>query len=263
MQISRQKKGSGKPSPIERAKDKLLLIFDLDDTLIDTSDVYCRARTCFLEVLRQVGIAPDLALKTFEEIESSHILEYGFAPERYGRSMHVAYRLLAKQCRMSVHKRIENRLEGCGRIVIEECPKLIEGALEVLEWASKRHDVCLVTRGIADLQLRKAATTGVSRYFKRIEVVPQKNAQVLKRVIEEEGAAPSSTWVVGDSVKSDINPGIEVGARCVLYLYTHTTYHWQQEYGDLPKGPFYVAKTLCQIRDIIEAPERFTMVTKL
>lgn len=239
------------------------MIFDLDDTLVDTSDVYYRARTCFLDVLRRVGIAPNLALKRFEEIESSHIAEYGFAPERYGKSMQVTYDMLARECGLSAREDIKKRLEECGRIVIEECPQLIDGALEVLDWASKRYEMCLVTRGIADLQLRKTARVGISQYFKRIEVVAQKDADVLRRIIEKEGSAPSATWVIGDSIKSDINPAVEVGARCILYLYTHASYHWQQEYGDIPKGPFYVAKTLPEIRDIIEAPEHFTMVLTL
>jgi putative hydrolase of the HAD superfamily len=105
--------------------------------------------------------------------------------------------------------------------------------------------------------------TGISRYFKRIEVVPQKDADVLRRVTGEEGASPSTTWVIGGSIKSDINPALEVGAKCVLYLYTHASYRWLQEYGDAPKGPFYVAKALAEIRDIIESPARFTMVATL
>ncbi len=93
--------------------------------------------------------------------------------------------------------------------------------------------------------------------------MPRKGAEVLRRVIEEEGASPSTTWVIRDSIKSDINPALEVGARCVLNFYTHASYRRPQEYGDAPRGPFYIARTLAEIRDIIESPARFTMVATL
>ena len=60
-----------------------LLIFDFDDTLVDTSDVYYRARKCFIQVLVKNGIDADIAVKTFEEVDSSNITKFGFSPNRY------------------------------------------------------------------------------------------------------------------------------------------------------------------------------------
>lgn len=89
----------------------------------------------------------------------------------------------------------------------------------------------------------------------------QEDDGVIPGIIREVVFTPSDTWVVGDSITSDINPANRVGARCILYLYTHDSYHWEQEYGVPAEGPFYLARTLSDVRHILEAPERFTPVT--
>jgi putative hydrolase of the HAD superfamily len=242
---------------------KELVIFDLDDTLVDTSDVYYRARNCFLAALVACGIDRELGLRTFEEIETSHMAQYGFAPERYGRSMIVTYETLAASSGILVCEETLARINKCARIVIDECPKLIEGAVELLRWASEHYQLCLLTRGIPDLQVKKIETVGISRFFSHVEVVGRKDGSVISRLITDQNFTPNSTWVVGDSIKSDINPGLEAGANCILYLYTHGVYQWMQEYGVKPTGPFYLANTLTQIRDILECPRRFKLVTEI
>jgi putative hydrolase of the HAD superfamily len=263
MQASRQEKRSAKAGPNEQRENKSLLIFDLDDTLVDTSEVYYRARSCFLQALAEAEIDPVVALRAFEDIEVSHIQEYGFAPERYGRSMRVTYERMAGDLGTVVSREILGRIDECARIIITECPKLIEGAVNLLEWAATRYELCLVTRGISHLQLRKVAETSIAKFFRRTEVVTKKDSHVLRRLMDEEGFAPNCTWVIGDSVKSDVNPGLEAGARCILYLYTHPSYVWEQEYGVVAKGPFYVARTLGEVREILERPTSHATVVAL
>ena len=67
----------------------------------------------------------------------------------------------------------------------------------------------------------------------------------------------------GDSVKSDMNPRNEAGAICILFEYRHPEYFWRQEYGTLASGPFYKAKALKDIADIIKSLQSFKMVSGL
>ncbi len=62
--------------------------------------------------------------------------------------------------------------------------------------------------------------------------------------------SPEKTWIIGDSIKSDINPGVETGANCFLYVYHHHKYSWLQEYGCTPIGPFYKVKSLAEIEPV-------------
>ncbi len=244
-------------------RDKLL-IFDFDDTLVDTSDVYYRARKCFLKVLKENGIDPDEGVKMFEEVDSSHIKRFGFSPDRYGRSMLVTYDSIAKDKQLQKSKKAIKKINSCGRLIFEEYPKLINGAHELLGWASENFILALLTRGIYELQIEKIKYVGISKYFRCIEVVKDKNRLTVQRLIDSLEMKPADTWVIGDSIKSDINPGIEAGAKCILYLYTHHSYRWEQEYtGTKAKGPFYKATNLIEIKEILKSTKDFRMINCL
>lgn len=155
------------------------------------------------------------------------------------------------------------QINSCGQIVLEQYPHLIDGAFPLLDWASRHFELCLLTRGVVQLQMSKVEHVGISKYFRHIEVVNEKNCYTVSRLIETMGMTPSTTWVIGDSVKSDVNPGVEAGAKCILYVYTHHSYRWEQEYGTAAKGPFYKADKLMDIRKILESPEHYKMVTEI
>jgi len=245
-------------------KNDELLIFDLDDTLVDTSEVYYRARRRFLEVLGKNEIDTDMAVKMFEEIDSSHIERFGFSPERYGMSMLVTYETIAKKKGVRRSEETIKKIKSCGRMVLKEYPELIGEARELLGWASENFILALLTRGIYELQMKKIDHVGISKYFRCIEVVKEKNGLTVNRLIDRVGMKPASTWVIGDSIKSDVNPGIEAGTKCILYFYTHHSYRWEQEYtGSQAKGPFYKANGLLEIKEILKSPKDFEMIRSL
>lgn len=245
------------------AKDQLL-IFDFDDTLVDTSDVYYRARKCFLQILKENSIDTDTAVKIFEEVDSSNIKLFGFSPDRYGRSMLGTYDLIAKKNKIIKSEEDIKKINSCGRIVLEEYPELINGACKLLRWASDNFTLALLTRGTYELQMKKINYVGISKYFRCIEVVKEKNRLSVQRLIDGLEMKPADTWVIGDSIKSDINPGIEADAKCILYFYTHHSYRWEQEYtGIQAKGQFYKATNLKEIKEILKSPKEFRMISCL
>jgi putative hydrolase of the HAD superfamily len=138
-------------------------------------------------------------------------------------------------------------IEHCARRITTEFPKAIVGAAELLEWAFSRFDLALITRGRKDLQLKKVDHVGFRKYFRLIEVVEKKTSRTFETVIAHAGFSPSKSWVIGDSIQTDINPGIEAGARCIWYAYRHDSYYWQQEHGHTPIGEFF------QISDLRDA----------
>ncbi len=241
-----------------------LIIFDFDDTLVDTSDVYYRARKCFLKVLVKNGIDADIAVKTFEEVDSSNINIFGFSPDRYGRSMLGTYDLIAKKYKIKKSEEDIKIINSCGRIVLEEYPELINGACTLLRWASDNFTLALLTRGTYELQMKKINYVGISKYFRCIDVVKEKNETTVRQLIESMEKKPTDTWMIGDSIKSDINPGIEADAKCILYFYTHHSYRWEQEYtGIQAKGQFYKATNLKEIKEILKSPKEFRMISCL
>lgn len=240
-----------------------LLIFDLDDTLIDTSDIYWKARTLFVQELTYLGYEEDIIIEAFETIDANHISTFGFSPSRYRKSMIMAYKVFQRREGLPPSRKILKNIKSYGNLIFNSVPQLIEGAEELLTWAVTRYTVVLITRGDLELQKRKLRLTGLSKFFSAMEVVPDKNADTFTKVIRDAGYTPSQSWVIGDSIRTDINPGICAGATCILYAYQHKAYHWRQEHGQPAVGHFYYAKQLSQVMNILKFPSSFRMVLEV
>jgi putative hydrolase of the HAD superfamily len=232
---------------------KKLIIFDLDDTLIDTSDVYWQARSAFVKkIVEEVLIEENTLIEEFEKIDHIYMAKLGFSPYRYEKSMLVTYKLICNKFQRSTSKRTISYIKSCGQSVRENIPKLIKGAENILEWASKNYIVGLITRGHCSWQMQKVCAVGINDYFEFINVVSKKDVGVFRQAILDMEFPVKDTWIVGDSIKSDINPGLEIGANCILYNYKHPHYHWRQDYEPNAIGHFYKVNKLEDIRQLIE-----------
>lgn len=242
---------------------KKVIIFDLDDTLVDTSDVYWRARNCFVNELKKEGFEPGNIVEVFEEIDSVYMKTLGHAPERYTESMLATYKHLLEQKNAEIKEEALSRIRACGNIILEQLPQLISGSIELLEWTSQHFKLAILTRGDEQLQRRKLNHAGISKYFDLIKVVQMKDEESFFNIISEAGFRPEDAWIIGDSIKSDINPGIKIGASSILYLYSHHSYYWRQEYGLAAAGPFYLIYKLQAAIDILKSPSSFDRIHEL
>jgi len=228
-----------------------LIIFDLDDTLVDTSDLYWRARTAFVNLIGPLVRAdPDQIVNTFEDIDSIHIKEDGFIPTRYLKTMLKTYENL--NAASGSNRAILREIRKCANLIRTDFPKPIDGAEKLLNWAFPRFDLALITRGEKSLQAKKIEDVGFRRYFRLMETVERKTAESFRNVIARLGFVPRNSWVIGDSIQTDINPGIEAGARCIWYAYRHKKYFWKQEHGHSAVGDFFEVSNLREAIPILE-----------
>lgn len=238
-----------------------LLVLDLDDTLVDTSDVYWTSRSQFVDTLSRYGIDPHAALELFEEQDAENMREMGFHPSRYGKTMRDVYASLVREGKLPHDSQLAADLQLHGQIVVDQLPELLSGAKDLLGWASSRFKLLLLTRGIEDIQHRKISYLKIVAFFDEIRVVRTKGAQELRDLIADHHGNPSETWVVGDSIRSDINPALEVGANPILFAYRHHSYYWRQEYGSTPLGSFYKVESLLDVICVLQSPSSYKRIT--
>ena len=216
------------------------IVFDLDDTLIDTSDIYYKARSRFLDLMESIGLDRDKSLIEFESIDSEMMHKLNHAPERYGLSMLRTFERFSPNIAKSERSKITTQLKKYGDIVTSNFPVVIDGAHELLRWSNDRYRLAVLTRGQEAFQKRKLRVAGLEHYFQVVQVVNKKDGSALLALLTSMGLKPEDSWVIGDSIKSDILPAKEIGARSILYEYKHPYYIWQQEYDsnlwiDVPK----------------------------
>jgi putative hydrolase of the HAD superfamily len=91
---------------------------------------------------------------------------------------------------------------------------------------------CSITKGDLVHQTRKITTSGLEHHFEHVEVVLEKDAATYARILRHVGVTPDRFCMVGNSVRSDILPVLELGGHGV-----HVPYHltWEHERGRPPR----------------------------
>lgn len=187
-----------------------LIIFDLDDTLVDTwSATFPASLDGCIDAMVKSGL--DLkdkskGVKRLAEINENsintsealtrYLLELGVNPELY----------------VEIGKRAIYDFDLSNRI------RPLPGVLNLLyELKSTSIDLAIVTRGGKHRQLRKIKYAGIDislfKYF--FSVDDYDKTEPYKKIIELSGCSPNSTLIVGDRYKTDLVPGKNIGASVV------------------------------------------------
>ena len=86
---------------------------------------------------------------------------------------------------------VEEKIQACGRIILDQMPTLIPGAEDLVAWTSAHFRSALVTRGVPELQRRKVAAVGLDQSFETIEVVSAKTAAAFTSLFSRLGVRAS------------------------------------------------------------------------
>jgi putative hydrolase of the HAD superfamily len=202
----------------ERIKIKTI-IFDLDDTLIKTSKLYNRARDEFSSLMQELGFNSEESLAKLDEVDISYIKEHGFVKERYPLSLGKTYEYFCKINGEKINPVLKKKIEDIGWQVFRQVPELIEDVYFVLDTLSKKYFLILATLGDPQVQDKKLQLTGLKKYFSAVYVLRYKNVEEYQNILTEHKLNKKDTWIVGNSVRSDLNPGLKLGINCILIPY--------------------------------------------
>ena len=192
------------------------IIFDLDDTLIQTSQLYNQSRKAFATVMLDYGFSGEAVLDKLDEIDIAHITSQGFAKERYPKSLVKTYHYYIQQAGQKVDPEIEKKISDIGWNVFNKIPPNVNDAEFVLEKLQKRYQLILATLGDPEIQYQKLAGSGLRPYFSSVYVLGYKSPEEYRHIIQEQNLDRKETWLIGNSVRSDLNPGLKLGLNCIL-----------------------------------------------
>jgi putative hydrolase of the HAD superfamily len=152
------------------------------------------------------------------------------------------------QVRSSRERQHERRqIEGFSRTIAEQEIVLLPGVAETLVELASRHHLILMTKGNHAEQAGKFARSGLASHFSAVEIVPEKDHAAYRNVVERHRLAPQSTWMIGNSPKSDINPALAAGLNAVFLVHTST---WVLEHEAVDPTP--AGRHLLQIASFAE-----------
>jgi putative hydrolase of the HAD superfamily len=199
------------------------LLIDADDTLWENNIYFEQAIHNFIDFLNHSALTPAQIRAVLEEIE----LSIGYGTTSFTKSLVEAYRRLAER---EVRNEDLLRVRGFGEQIRNHPLHLREGVQETLEYLAPRHTLMVLTKGDEEEQKLKVERSGLEDYFEHVLVVPEKDVETYRRVIQELDLEPALTWMIGNAPRSDINPALKAGINAVFIPHPNT---WSLEQQDI------------------------------
>lgn len=195
----------------------MLLIFDLDDTLVVTHPVFVRLTQQFLDEMRGLGLWDDELYPTLDAIDRGIIEQAGaYVPWAFPQAMCRTYTAYCEKKGVSFDAEQAARFEALGGSFAAADYPLVEGARSLLAaLQAAGHQMVLLTQGGRKEQLYKVDMHKLAQYFDEVLVIDRKTPQEYAAIIDRCGVPPQQTVVIGNSLKSEVAPALAVGAQAI------------------------------------------------
>lgn len=220
-----------------------MIAFDADDTLWHNETYYLETGASFKQLLAAY-VRPEEIERVLGEIEIRNVALYGYGIKSYTLSMLEA--AIALTGGRITGKEMRQILE-LGQEMLRAEVRLFEAAEPTLAELARAYDLMLITKGDLLEQGNKVTRSGLQNYFRHVEIVQDKTAASYRRLLERHGILPAQFIMVGNSLRSDILPVLEIGARAVYIPYQHTWAHERVAESDLLQRNYYELETLAQL----------------
>jgi putative hydrolase of the HAD superfamily len=207
------------------------LLIDADDTLWENNVYFERAIAAFIGYLDHREYTPAEVRKVLNEVERETILAHGYGLTSFTRSLIDCFERLSQSPISDENRR---RITGFAQAIADQEIELLPGVDETLAELSMRHKLILMTKGNHAEQANKVARSGLAPHFAAVEIVPEKDSTAYRAVMQRHELAPHTSWMIGNSPKSDINPALAAGMHAIFLFHRDT---WVLEHATLDAAP--------------------------
>lgn len=206
-----------------------LLIFDLDDTLLNTSDLFFQCREDFIDTIKNTKNDDITLRKRFEEHDGKNVEMFGYSPWRYTLSMVEVYIDLVRNGDGPLNTNILVDIINIGRRAEKTVPTCISDADYVLKNLKANYRLAVLTRGEEFLQTKKLKRYEWDNLFDYVLIVNKKTPDTFHAILDATNIPADHAWSIGDSPKWDILPAKQVGISTILFEHKHPMFDWPHE----------------------------------
>jgi putative hydrolase of the HAD superfamily len=209
------------------------LLIDADDTLWENNIYFERAIAHFISFLNHHEFSAEQVREVLNEVERECIVKHGYGMHSFAHALVDTFeRLSPRPVTPELHAQILAFAHSVADNVIEFLPDVPE----TLQYLTTRHRLILVTKGALAEQNGKVERSGVKKHFAAVEIVAEKSPETYTHLLEKHELARDSTWMVGNSPKSDINPAMAAGLHAVFVPHGDTWILEHEEVNPAPAG---------------------------
>lgn len=201
------------------------IAFDGDDTLWHNEILYAAAQAEYRRLLAKHHPG-EIVDQRLYETEMRNLEFYGYGIKSFTLSMiETAVELTDGQVTADEVREVL----GIGRKMLTADVQLLEHAQSTVAQLAESHTLMLITKGDLRDQKRKLTKSGLAPYFRHIEIVTNKTREEYEEILSKYQIDPARFLMVGDSLRSDVMPVLELGGQ-VVYIRYHV--RWAHEVVD-------------------------------
>jgi putative hydrolase of the HAD superfamily len=228
-----------------------VVAFDGDDTLWHSESHFVDAHQQYCALL--APYVDDLALLDERVIatEGANLATYGYGVKAFTLSLiETAIEVTAGRV---TAKEVATILD-LGKSLMKHPVELLDGVAEAVDaLAGTGRELIVVTKGDLFHQESKVAGSGLADRFAKVEIVSEKDIGTYRRIIDEMGVEPARFLMIGNSVRSDVLPVVELGGQAVHLPYTYTWAHEQVLGVDATSGGYHELSSIRDLPPLVEA----------
>lgn len=222
------------------------IAFDADDTLWVNEPHFqeMEAKFCVLmeDYLSQHHISQEL-FKT----EMSNLALYGFGVKSFMLSMiETAVRVSEGTIKLEVVEKII----GLGKELLEKPIELLDGVVDVLSALHGKYQLVVATKGDLLDQEKKLQKSKLGRFFHHIEIMSDKKESDYEKLLKHLDIEPESFIMIGNSIKSDVLPVLNIGGFAI-HVPFHSTWAHEHIDHDIHHDGFFNTKNITEVLTLL------------
>lgn len=207
------------------------LLIDADDTLWENNIYFERVIAKFISFLNHREYSPEMVRQVLNDVERESIVTHGYGLHSFTHSLVSTFEKLSVD---PVTPELYERIRSFAHQIADHPIEVLPGVPETLRYLGERHHLIMMTKGNPTEQSGKVARSRLKEYFSAVEIVAEKNESTYRAAITKYALQADTTWMVGNSPKSDINPALAAGLHAVFIPHGNT---WILEHEELVAAP--------------------------
>ncbi|WP_165748017.1 HAD family hydrolase [Cellulophaga sp. Z1A5H] len=219
--------------------------FDADDTLWINETYFRDAEEKFAALLEGYETKNTIDQDLFK-MEIKNLELYGYGIKGFVLSMVESALELSNN---NVSHETLHKILDIGKEMISHPVELLPDVVEVLKQLSKKYRLIVLTKGDLLDQERKLERSDLSEYFHHVEVLSDKKESNYQHLLDHLEIDVKEFLMIGNSLKSDVLPLINIGAKAI-HVPFHTTWQHEQVEDHETNGKEY--QTISGLKELLK-----------
>ncbi len=219
-----------------------VIAFDADDTLWVNEPYFRETEEQFAGLLEDFMPRHSILAELYKT-EIANLPLYGYGIKGFVLSM---IETVLRITEGKIDPVVISKAITLGQEMLNKPVVLLDGVEEVLKSLHGKYKLVVATKGDLLDQQRKLTKSGLDHYFHHIEIMSDKQEKDYQKLIKHLDCKPEAFLMLGNSLKSDVLPVLNIGGHAV-HIPFHTTWVHESIDHTIEHANFYQMENLSEV----------------